>query len=180
MNILAGTGTESQESVCALTLVNLTLVNFWLPFFSSFDQWASCAKKMEHSLVVSQVLDNSSTHVLPDGAAACMWEVDGFNLCGVKMSHTNAVFALANTTSETQAMDAGIIKCMKGKARKMFVQWVLERMESDEHVTADKLKPDIRQAMSHRYAWRDVRKQTIVNCWNQLAFCQLLSRLHQQ
>ena len=49
----------------------------------------------------------------------------------------------------------------------MFVQWVLERMEGNEQLTADKLKPDIRQAMMWmRDAWRDVKKETIVNCWN--------------
>jgi len=45
-------------------------------------------------------------------------------------------------------MDAGIIKSTKGKARKRFVEWVLEIMESYEQVTGDKLKPDIRQAVN--------------------------------
>ena len=66
------------------------------------------------------LLDNSSTHVLPDGATDCLWEVDGFKLRGFKRSHTNAVFALANTTSETQAMDAGIIANVKAKTRTKF------------------------------------------------------------
>ncbi len=45
-------------------------------------------------------------------------------------------------------MDAGITANTMGKAWEMFVdsEWVLERMKCDE-VTADKLKPDIRQAM---------------------------------
>ena len=47
------------------------------------------------------------------------------------------------------------------------MEWVLEIMEIDEQVTGDKLKPDIRQAMMWmRDAWREIKKETIVNCWN--------------
>ena len=63
------------------------------------------------------------------------------------MSHTNAAFALANTTSETQALDAGIIANVKLKGRKKFVEWLLEKLEAEEGLTADKCKPDVRQAI---------------------------------
>ena len=82
------------------------------------------------------------------------------------MSQTRAVFALANTTSETQAMDAGIIKSTKGNARKRYVDLVLEMMDSDEQVTADQLKQDTRHwqgMMWMRDAWREIKKETIVN-----------------
>jgi hypothetical protein len=93
------------------------------------------------------LLDNSSTHILPDKAVECIWEADGFKLRGFKMSHTNAAFALANTTSETQALDAGIIANVKLKGRKKFVEWLLEKLEAEEGLTADKCKPDVRQAI---------------------------------
>ena len=55
----------------------------------------------------------------------------------------------------------------KGKARKKFMEWVSEMMEGDEQVTADKLKQGIRQAMMWmRDAWREVKTETMVNCWN--------------
>ena len=47
------------------------------------------------------------------------------------------------------------------------MEWVSEMMEGDEQVTADKLKPDILQAMMWmRDAWRKVKTETMVNCWN--------------
>ena len=51
-------------------------------------------------------------------------EVDGLKLRGLKMYHTNVVFALANTTSKTQD---GIIADTKLKARRRLVEWVLEQ-----------------------------------------------------
>ena len=43
----------------------------------------------------------------------------------------------------------------------------MEIMEIDEQVTGDKLKQDIWQAMMWMCnAWREVKKETIVNCWN--------------
>ena len=58
------------------------------------------------------LLDNSSTHVLPDNAINTFWDVDGFKRRGFKMSHTNADFAL-------------YVK-LKGRRRKKYVEWVLE------------------------------------------------------
>jgi hypothetical protein len=81
--------------------------------------------------------------------------------CLIQMQYSH----LPTQQARHKAMDAGIIQATKGKARKKFVQWVLEMMDSDEQVTADKLKPDIRQAMMWmRDAWTEVKKETIVNC----------------
>ena len=55
----------------------------------------------------------------------------------------------------------------RGKQGEKFMEWVSEMMEGDEQVTADKLKPDILQAMMWmRDAWREVKTETMVNCWN--------------
>ena len=139
-----------------------------------FSRWAHEFNRMqirkfgrESDMKAWLLLDNSSTHVLPDNATETVWDVDGFKLRGFIMSHTNAVFALANTTSETQALDAGIIANVKLKGRTKYVEWVLERLESEEGLTADKCKPDVRQAMMwFAEAWQEVTKETIVNCWN--------------
>ena len=65
-------------------------------------------------------------------------------------------------------MDAGIIANTKVKTRKKFITWLLETLDSMEgHITADKCKPDVRQAMMwFAEAWQEVTQETIVNCWN--------------
>ena len=64
-------------------------------------------------------------------------------------------------------MDGGIIANTKVKTRKKYVQWLLDQMDGTAgDQSADKFKPDIRQAMMWiRDAWREVTKDTIVNCW---------------
>ena len=55
------------------------------------------------------IMDNSSTHGIPEGATACIWEAAGLRLRGFKMSNTNVVLIPPNTTSHIQPLDAGII-----------------------------------------------------------------------
>jgi hypothetical protein len=119
------------------------------------------------------LLDNSSTHVLPEGVEQCIWEVDGFKLRGFQMSHTNVAFLLPNTTSACQPMDGGIIANTKVKTRKKYVQWLLEMMDGCPDSTPDKFKPDIRQAMMWmRDSWREVTPETIKNCWLHVGILQ--------
>ncbi len=53
------------------------------------------------------MLDNSSTHVIPEGCTAYAWEADGFKFRGFKMEKTRVDFNLPDTTTEVKALDVG-------------------------------------------------------------------------
>jgi len=47
--------------------------------------------------------------------------------------------------------------------------WVLERLDSEDGLTIDKVKQDVRQAITWaKDAWNEVTPSTIINCWNKI------------
>ena len=62
------------------------------------------------------LLDNASSHL----------EMD--------LSNVKVRFLPANTTSQLQPMDAGIIKSFKAQYRRAFLEWMLTQIESESGV----------------------------------------------
>ena len=108
-------------------------------------------------------IDNAPSH--PDSFSDCFY-------------HVQIVFLPKNTTSKLQPLDAGIIKNFKVFYRKQLLQHVLARIKpgskaSDVISSVDLLK-SIRWVM---YAWRKVKKETIVNCFSKSGFNEATLKL---
>jgi hypothetical protein len=140
-----------------------------------FSKWISLFDRLQQRRLFATerrallLLDNSSTHVIPEGCVACTWEVSGFKFRGFKMEKTDVVFNLPNTTSEVQALDAGIIMSWKAKVRARLLTHIIEHLDADEALSADNVKQDIQQAITWtKDAWNDASSSTIINCWNKI------------
>ena len=69
-----------------------------------------------------------------------------------------------NLTAYVQPLDAGIIRCFKALYHKAFCIHALDLNDAGE---ANIYKIDLLEAMTiAKVAWKDVTKETIVNCWN--------------
>jgi hypothetical protein len=118
---------------------------------------------------VTLLMDNSSTHGLPQDATSCIWEEDCLRLRGFKMSNTMAIFLPANTTSHIQPLDGGIIVNYKTKFRRLFIRWIITMLDGGHARDSEAARPNMRQAIEwSRSAWDQVTPETIKNCWNKV------------
>ena len=78
------------------------------------------------------------------------------------LSNVKLIFLPPNTTSVSQPMDQGVIKCLKAFYRRRLVNLMIKRLEQGQ----DLPKISILRALQLLVAsWNDVTKTTIVNCF---------------
>ena len=77
------------------------------------------------------------------------------------LSNVKLIFLPPNTTSVSQPMDQGVIKCLKAFYRRRLVNLMIKRLEQGQ----DLPKISILHALQLLAAsWNDLTKTTIVNC----------------
>ena len=78
------------------------------------------------------------------------------------LSNVKLIFLPPNTTSVSQPMDQGVIKCLKAFYRRRLINLMIKRLEQGQ----DLPKISILRALQLLVAsWNDVTKTTIVNCF---------------
>ena len=85
-----------------------------------------------------------------------------------KFSNMKVVFLPTNITSRLQPLDAGTIKNLKGHYRRVLLQHILEKIESNDLTASSIVKTvdvliEIRQI---KHAWEEVKPQTIAKCFS--------------
>ena len=76
------------------------------------------------------------------------------------------IFLPPNTTSHTQPMDAGVIRCFKAHYRKLLLMKMIRELDAGRD-----FNPDLYLAMSlAAQAWDNVSPQTIYNCFRHCDF----------
>lgn len=118
------------------------LFNEWLEDFNSLMR-----SRNRHVLLL---LDNAPSHLLPE-------DEDG----KPALSNVTIHFLPPNTTSHLQPMDAGIIQNMKVHYRRMQVQYLVDRIDSNRPPKLE-LSDAVRFVKS---AWDSVTPETIRNCF---------------
>lgn len=108
--------------------------------------------KMENRGVVL-FLDNASSHQ----------ESIEKNLSNIKL-----VFFPKNTTSRLQPLDAGIIRVLKLKYRKLLIRYVISRV--DDNKRASDIINEIDIIGWVKSAWRKVTSDTIKHCFEKCGF----------
>ena len=78
------------------------------------------------------------------------------------LSNLKLIFLPPNTTSVTQPMDQGVIRCLKAHYRKRLVKLVLCNLDSNKPLPKISLITALQLLVS---AWNEVSKATIVNCF---------------
>lgn len=83
-----------------------------------------------------------------------------------KFSQIKIVYMPANTTSELQPLDLGIIQNLKTKYRKFFLRYVLAKIEDCTSATEVAKSVDVLYAIRWiSKAWEEVAKKTIMKCF---------------
>ena len=78
------------------------------------------------------------------------------------LSNVKLIFLPPNTTSVSQPMDQGVIRCLKAFYRRRLVNIMIERLEKGQ----DLPKISILRALQLLVAsWNDVKESTVVNCF---------------
>lgn len=78
------------------------------------------------------------------------------------LSNLKLIFLPPNTTSVTQPMDQGVIRCLKAHYRKRLVKLILCNLDSNKPLPKISLITALQLLVS---AWNEVSKATIVNCF---------------
>ena len=94
-----------------------------------------------------------------------LW-VDNFSGHEIDYIPTNIriEFFEPNMTSFVQPLDAGIIRCFKAHYRKLFC---LRAIDLDNAGEDNVYRINLLEVMLlAKEAWREVTRETIVNCWN--------------
>ena len=78
------------------------------------------------------------------------------------LSHVKLVFLPPNTTSVSQPMDQGVIRCLKAHYRKRLVKLILRSLDSNKPLPKVSLLTALQLLVS---AWNEVSQTTIVNCF---------------
>ena len=76
------------------------------------------------------------------------------------LSHAKLVFLPPNTTSVSQPMDQGVIRCLKAHYRKQLVKLILRSLDSNKPLPKVSLLTPLQLLLS---AWNQLRQTTIVN-----------------
>ena len=84
----------------------------------------------------------------------------------VELENTELVFLPPNTTSHTQPMDCEIIKNLKFFYRRILADKRLQAAEANIDFKWDILD----YLISIRDSWKQVKRETIVNCWRKAGF----------
>ena len=112
-----------------------------------FEEWVrDLHKKFEsEKRKVAWIIDNCPAHPNIDN-----------------LSHIKLVFLPPNTTSVSQPMDKGIIKCLKAHYRKRLVQLILHSLDSNKPLPKVSLSTALQLLPSE---WNEVSQATTVNCF---------------
>ena len=78
------------------------------------------------------------------------------------LSHVKLVFLRPNTTSVSQPMDQGVIRCLKAHYRKRLVKLILHSLDSNKLLPKVSLLTAFQLFVS---AWNKVIQTAIVNCF---------------
>ena len=84
----------------------------------------------------------------------------------MELENTELVFLPPNTTSHTQPMDSGIIKNLKFFYRRILADKRLQAAEANTDFNWDILDC----LMAVKDSWKQVKRETIVNCWRKAGF----------
>ena len=112
-----------------------------------FEEWVrDLNKKFEsEKRKVTLIINNCPVHPMIDN-----------------LSHIKLVFLPPNTTSVSQPMDQGIIRCLKAHYRKRLVKLILRSLDSNKPLPKVSLLTALQLLAS---AWNEVSQATIVNCF---------------
>ena len=112
-----------------------------------FEEWVrDLHKKFEsEKRKVAWIIDNCPAHPIIDN-----------------LSHIKLVFLPPNTTSVSQPMDKGIIKCLKAHYRKRLVQLILHSLDSNKPLPKVSLSTALQLLPSE---WNEISQATTVNCF---------------
>ena len=80
------------------------------------------------------------------------------------LSHLKLVFLPPNTTSVTQPMNQGVIRCLKAHYKKRLVKLILRSLDSNKPLPKVSLLTTLQLLVS---AWNEVSQTTIVNWFNE-------------
>ena len=83
------------------------------------------------------------------------------------LSHVKLVFLPPNTTSVSQPMDQGVIRCLKVHYRKRLVKLILRSLDSNKPLPKVSLLTALQLLVS---AWNEVSQTTIVIVSRKLKF----------
>ena len=112
-----------------------------------FEEWVREINKMfqaeERNVLL--IVDNCPAHPTIEG-----------------LSNLKLIFLPPNTTSVTQPMDQGVIRCLKAHYRKRLVKLILCNLDSNKPLPKISLITALQLLVS---AWNEVSKATIVNCF---------------
>ena len=78
------------------------------------------------------------------------------------LSNVKLIFLSPNTTSVSQPMDQGVIKCLKAFYRRRLVNLMKKRLEQGQDVPNISILRALQRLVA---SWNDVTKTTIVNCF---------------
>ena len=94
---------------------------------------------------VALIIDNSSVYLTIEN-----------------LSHVKLVFLSLNTTSVSQPMDQGVIRCLKAHYKKRLVKLILRSLDSNKPLPKVSLLTALQLLVS---AWNEVSQTAIVNCF---------------
>ena len=78
------------------------------------------------------------------------------------LSNVKLIFLPPNTTSVSQPMDQGVIKCLKAFYRRRLVNLMIKRLEQGQDLPKISILRGLQLLVA---SWNDVTKTTIVNCF---------------
>ena len=78
------------------------------------------------------------------------------------LSNVKLIFLPPNTTSISQPMDQGVIKCLKAFYRRRFVNFMIKHLEQGQDLPNISILRALQLLVA---SWNDVTKTTIVNCF---------------
>jgi DDE superfamily endonuclease/Tc5 transposase DNA-binding domain/Fission yeast centromere protein N-terminal domain len=108
-----------------------------------FCDWLKSFNSKMHGRKVLLLIDNAPGHIALD------------------LNNVRVEFLPKNTTAFLQPLDAGIINNFKVKYKSLFVQWLIDRLEADQHTRIDLMSA----VLFVVEAWAMVTPNTIRNCW---------------
>ena len=121
-----------------------------------FDRWIKSlnhTNRLKHRKILVLV-DNASSHIVSE-----------------ELDYVKVQFWPPNTTPYLQPCGAGIINSFKAHYRKLYLQTVLEAINSEKEISRLNIKEAINLCSE---AWRNVTTQTIVNCWRKTEIVPLI------
>ncbi|KAL0222055.1 hypothetical protein RCL1_001909 [Eukaryota sp. TZLM3-RCL] len=107
----------------------------------------------EHNIVGALLCDNVSTHRLSDE---------------IELNNLNIIFLPPNTTSVLQPLDAGIIRSLKAKYRRQYLNFILDELECGDNLTYDEANAKVTILNALEWAsesWDEIEPKLIQNSW---------------